>query len=738
MARLPGTLEALYFCVPPNHNLVDKWELVADRLFKIRHCRDIEGQKLELPLLAPPIDPEILVRAKAAGVDIDEALGDLAMPLPHYRFQVITQKAGELCAEVKSLGSALLAVMEKRDGEAMALLRNTHEKRLLKAVRDLKQQQISEAQAGLEALKHSREATRYRRDYYQRLLIEFMNPEEVAHNALMTLSLILQTFQTGIKWGAVPASLIPNIKGGFVTTLGVLFGGGNTGDAVSRASDAIGTLAATLGSAGSLISTMGSYRRRAEDWALQVFLAQKELDGQERQIAAAEIRVAVAEADWANQELQIQNSLETRDFMHQKFTNQELYDWMVAQISTLYFKSYQLAVDMARKAERAYAHELGVATPGIIQYGYWDNLKKGLLAGDHLHHDLKRLEVAYLDRNRREYELTKHVSLRAVDPTALVRMRETGEAVFGLPEAIFDMDFPGHYMRRIKSVSLSIPCISGPYSGVHVTLRLLKSRIRRIPDLINGDYPPQGDDDRFMPGTAVVREVATSSGQNDSGLFELNFRDERYLPFEGAGVESLWSMAINKPFAAFDLDSISDVVLHLRYTARDGGEMLRHAASASLESGLQTALTDIEGNARPQAQLFSVRHDFPDAWARFQSQAVAAGARHELRLDIKNEHFPFWSQGRLNHVSDVILLARSTADPPPGSLSVFASADPGNTATIATLSEEPLPDDPSNLPMGRLLVGPMNPLPAEPTGDVTLYFEDKSLSELWFVVMWHA
>ena len=37
---------------------------------------------------------------------------------------------------------------------------------------------------------------------------------------------------------------------------------------------------------------------------------------------------------------------------------------------------------------------------------------------------------------------------------------------------------------------------------------------------------------------ARVQSIVTSHGQNDSGLFELNFRDERYLPFEGAGAIS--------------------------------------------------------------------------------------------------------------------------------------------------------------------------------------------------------
>ena len=158
---------------------------------------------------------------------------------------------------------------------------------------------------------------------------------------------------------------------------------------------------------------MGGYRRRAEDWLLQIALANEELEGIEKQIAAAEIRVAIAKADLENHKLQILNSRETQEFMQQKFTNQELYDWMVSQTSELYFQSYQLAYDLAKKCERAFAFELGMDSPSMIRHGYWDNLKKGLMAGEYLHHDLKRLEVAYLDHNEREYELTKHISLSA-------------------------------------------------------------------------------------------------------------------------------------------------------------------------------------------------------------------------------------------------------------------------------------------------------------------------------------
>jgi hypothetical protein len=724
--------DALYFCVPPNDILLEKWDIVADRLFKIRHCQNIEGRALALPLLSPPIDPAILVRAKAAGVAIDDIIGKLYAPLPHYRFHVMAQKASEVCIEAKALGAALLSALEKRDGEELAMLRNTHEMRLLKAVQEIKEKQVDEAKHALAGLRKSRESAALRVSHYQGLLITFLSPEEIASTALGAASLLLQVAQFGASWGASAASLIPNIKGGFVTTLGLTFGGDNVSRAAENAATAIGQLSSILAGTGGLISSMGGFRRRAEDWLLQIQTAGKELESLDRQIAAAEIRVAIAESDLENHKLQVENSRETQDFMQQKFTNQELYDWMVGQTSTLYFQSYQLAYDLARKAERAFAFELGEEQPGIIRYGYWDNLKKGLLAGDHLHHDLKRLETAYLDRHRREYELTKHISLRYLAPLELIRLIETGAAEIALPEALFDMDFPGHYMRRIKSVSLSIPCITGPYTGVGATLRLQKSRIRWNPNA-DGGYGPSGDDDpRFATHHAATRAIATSTGQNDGGVFELNLRDERYLPFEGEGVESLWGLMINREFAQFDLNTISDVVLHIRYTARDGSDQLRTAALKSLED-LQTALTTLDGKPLPLTRLFSVRHEFPTEWAKFRSQTPPDGQLYELALSLKEEHYPFWSRGRLSGVERVDLLARSGLDPLPSRIEVADTADP--TDTSATKDE--LVNDPS---LGHLLIGSLSNigLPAKPIGLLRLYFDANVLDDLWIAVTWKS
>src|SRR4029434_10245371 len=105
-------------------------------------CMNIEGVVRELPLFEPPIDPALLVRATALGLDLASVLDDLSAPLPHYRFTFMLQKAREFCEELKQLGNLLLSALEKKDAEKLAQVRAGHEKALLTAVREVKKQQI--------------------------------------------------------------------------------------------------------------------------------------------------------------------------------------------------------------------------------------------------------------------------------------------------------------------------------------------------------------------------------------------------------------------------------------------------------------------------------------------------------------------------------------------------------------------------------------------------------------------
>src|SRR5205085_2860442 len=113
------------------------------------------------------------------------------------------------------------------------------------------------------------------------------------------------------------------------------------------------------------------------------------------------------------------------------------------------------------------------------RFGYWDSMKKGLMTHQALLADIKRMELAYLAANAREYELTRHISLAQLDPGALMSLKMTGKATIQIPELVFAIDHPSHYFRRIKTVAMSLVCSAGPYTTVAATLSLVSNRYRK-------------------------------------------------------------------------------------------------------------------------------------------------------------------------------------------------------------------------------------------------------------------
>jgi Tc toxin complex TcA C-terminal TcB-binding domain len=661
-----GTATAFYFCIPPNDKLLSLWDIVEDRLFKIRHCMNIEGIIRQLPLFEPPIDPALLVKAAAAGLDLGSVLADIHAPLPCYRFQVLLQKAVDFCAEVKSLGQALLSVVEKKDAEGLSALRVGHETVALEAARETRRQNVHEAGRQLEALKKARKVTEVRHDFYENILDRI--PEESNQLAELGDAQHLEQQGQGEESTANEiAAYAPDITVGFSGMGGhstISLGRANVIAQYQARSREKSFDASQHTHKANMASITGSWVRRTNDWKLQLDLATKELEQIDKQIGAAEIRVAVAENDLHTHDTQIENSKSVEEFLRNKYTSEELYGWMLSQVSTVYFQSYKLAYEMARKAERAFRFERGLIDSSFIQFGYWDGLKKGLVSGEKLLFDLKRMEAAFLTDNRREHEITKHVSLNELDPFALLALKQGGYCEFEIPEALIDLDYPGHYMRRIKSVSVTLPCVVGPYTGIHCTLTLLRNRVRVKPSPADPYVEDaENPDPRFITDFVSLQSIATSNGQNDPGLFELNFGDTRYLPFEGAGLDSRWRIEMPKACNAFDFNTLSDVILTIRYTARDGGTLLREKALAAAQlpevaltpPGVTTALT-----APSQASLvrmFSARYDFPNEWHRFLHPADTA-QEHKIVLDINPERFPFAFRDKALELLELHLFVR--------------------------------------------------------------------------------
>ncbi len=751
-----GIGRTLYFCIPPNEKLLEYWDKVADRLFKIRHCMNIEGVVRQLPLFDPPIDPGALVRAVAAGLDIASIVNNINQPLSTIRGPLLLQKALELTGEVKSLGRALLDALEKGDAQHLALLCQRHEIGSLNLARDVRFLQWKEAEAGTESLLESRSVVWERYRHYKRILgaaetdidalkaldlaregvtednfdsvydalveryarplareayrketsvgglMEFagnvvvsafggklgetlpLNKNENAElNIFLPTGDTFSTAATALKIAAPILALIPQFDA-HATPLGVGaktgFGGIQLSGAAREGADVAEKISSAFKSSADRAARMAVYYRRADDYVLQANLATSELEQYGRQVIAALLREQILKRDYENHLKRIDDLQTQETFLHEKFTSEELYAWMQGELSKTYYDCYKFAYDVAKRAEQTLKHE--VMRPEFdelhpIEFGYWDSGRKGLLAGETLHLDLRRLEMAHLEQSRREYEITRSVSLARLDPIALLRLKATGACEVSIPEWLFDMDTPGQYMRRLKTVALTIPAVVGPHTGVHCKLSLLRSSIR-VSSLAGDQYGRtlNGDDSRFRDFAGAIQSIVTSTGENDAGLFEVDLRDERYLPFEGAGAISSWRLELPGDIPQFDVSTISDVVFHLRYTAREAGH-LRAAAVEAAKAVLEEPDTLF--------QLFTLNTDFAGAWSSFRD--AQSDATRTLSIAVDENRFPYWVK-RLG-MDDTIVATFVVADwrknklaVAPATVTFDGNAEDGWTMTI--------------------------------------------------------
>jgi hypothetical protein len=763
-----GIGRALYFCIPQNQTLLAYWDTVADRLFKIRNSENIQGVVQQLPLFDPPLDPGMLVKAAAAGVDIASVVAGLNQPLGPMRAPYLIQKALELSGEVRSLGAALLAAIEKGESENLALIRQTHEVALQSLVQNVRFLQWKHAQEATNALLKSRASAYERYSNYLRLLGQTpdantappsLNPDraEITETTFDDLySKLLGEFDLAVPTqtqgplqlaqGSSPSdtsgatgngslyliqnedqelnthlptardlrvgSGIANLIAGSLTPIpsgeahlafwgiGIhsnIVSGKVLGAVAKIAAEAMQIAAAYESDQAGLASRTASYQRRADEWMHQVNLAARDLMAIGRQTIGSLIAEQIAYHEYQNVKTQIQQAQEIQSFLQDKFANQQFYGWMQSEIAGLYYQYYRFACDTGRRAEQTMKRELmrpQLDDTQFIQFNYWDAGHQGLLSGEALHFDLKRLEMAYHDNNTRELEMTRHISLRQLAPQALVAMRLTGTCTVSIPEWLFDRDCPGHYMRRIKSVALSIPSVVGPYASVNCTLGLQASSLRISPLLANGTYgrDTSQDDARFTDYFGATDVIVTSGAANDSGLFETNLHDERFLPFEGAGAISTWTLTLPSDLRPFDYTTISDVIVHLRYTAREAGNPLGTQATAELKK----IFADVKKS--PQTLLLCLKYDFPTEWAAY----VNGGGNTPFQAKMDSSFLPYYVQGmkKVNVFGDVRVYGESaeganeTASVPAvnalaGSLTSPAGANLTLPGSLATMTSNP-------------------------------------------------
>lgn len=633
----------LGFCIPPDADLIRRWDRLEGHLRLLHTCCDITGAKRELALFAPKIDPARLADLRAMGLPIEDFVDQSSMVAPPFRFAFLIEKAKGLAATADGFSTQVLAAMERQDGEALTKLQLTQQREIEGLTSAVREMETAVAESGLEVLRRRKASLEQRRAYYTQLLAAGLNVEEFVQRAAAAKLFEIRTIEATLGFLAGAVHLIPELGSPFA----LKFGGKQTGDAARSISVGMSAVASQLEAVSSFAGLEAGFSRRAEGWRQELTVTNGELAQVQEDIRGAGKRLELATRMQSIHERSIQHTDSLMRFHAEKATGAALYATCVKDLLAQSRAAFTAALSLARMAEAAYRFERDDTVPPFVTGGYWKSENRGLHAGNALLSDLIRMENRFLEQTAPLLHVNQPFSLAQIAPEALVKLQKDGWCRFTVPELWFDLFYPGHYNRKIRMVKLSIPCVTGPFVSVGATLTLLGGKIRR--QVNDADRLPEP---RNLPNR---RSIATSTAQADSGVFEFSFRDEEYLPFEGAGaVDSEWELRLPTKFPQFDYQTIADVIVHASYTALADSEWREKVESgkAGKKAEIATKLAT-DGIER----VLSLRFDFPDAFR----QLLSSPEKTVVTFKITQEMFPYFLRDRKLGVKKARLAVRSSA-----------------------------------------------------------------------------
>ncbi|MFV8800308.1 neuraminidase-like domain-containing protein [Yersinia sp. LJYL362] len=561
------------FLPPYNEVLLAYWDKLDIRLYNLRHNLSLDGQPLHLPLFATPVDPKELQRQHGAGDGISSSLTPIAAATSLYRFPMLLERAKGAVSSVMQFGNALQNALEKQDNEALTLLLQKQQQQVLK-------QTLAFQNINIDILKSSRKATKVmhgsaeeRRDHYKKLITEGVSSDEQKVLASRTTAYLLNIGSiVPISVGAA-MDLAPNIFG--------LADGGSRWGAVAQAtghSMQISSYGIEQGA--NIIDIKANHARRAQEWQLQQTLAEKDVAQLQEQLIGLDLQLSMAEKQRNLAEMEQSHALAIYQMQITRFSGKELYNWMVGRLSGLYFQLFDAAQPLCLMAKSALERDIDASKiQHLFTRSGWNDLYQGLLAGEDLMLNLQKLENIWLIEDERALEVDRTVSLAkvyrelntgnfdlATAISAAVNTKEDTSGVvsitdgilsakFNISDLALNHDYPAAMQlgrkRRIKQISVTLPALLGPYQDVQAVLSYT------------------GDHTDVAKG---CKAIAISRGMNDSGQFQLDFNDGKYLPFEGIDITDKGGFELRFPNATGTqkelLGRLSDIILHIRYTIR--------------------------------------------------------------------------------------------------------------------------------------------------------------------------
>ena len=621
------------FCTPQNpvfNALGLKGNL---ELYKIFNCRNIAGMVRELSVFSATTD-------SVSGIPIIGSSGNLITPginnytPSQYRFRVLIERAKQIAQQAQQMESLFLAALEKEDAENYSQLRARQDLETAKGTIKLQDLRISQAndERGIADIQLGK--VTFIQSHFNDLLAQGQNEFELKGLELLEQS--INFLQGAIVAQSVAAGFY--IASGFLSLTTENLTGrqgsafGSFGSAASSIAGALSTQSSILSIQSSIAAQMASFQRRSQEWEFQSQLAGFDISLANQQVKVADDNVRIVTQERQIAVLNSDHAQVALDFIKNKFTNAELYNFMGNVLERSYSYMLNLSTAIARTAENQLYFERQEQAGPFILDDYWETPSSGFTSGSsgsaidrrgltgsaRLAVDITRLDQYAFDTAKRKLQLTKVISLAQNFPSEFQQFKQTGVFNFELTNRFFDYDFPGHYLRLINSVRTSVVGLLPVYDQIKATLTAGSTSYTVIGGTTFQKIPIK---------RLELDSIALTGASNANGLFELQpTQGELLNPFEGMGIESRWEFKMPQFSNRVDYSNIADVLITVEYTAFD-----------SFQYRAQV-LQDID-NALSFNRGFSFKNNFPDQW--YELGEVQSGpSTFAVTIQLKREFYP--------------------------------------------------------------------------------------------------
>jgi hypothetical protein len=568
----------LTFCIPANPVTVQLRQHAELCLQKIRECKNIAGLDLCL-------DPYGATTADLSGGDFGQLPSTLASglePMP-YRYATLIERTKQFVELSRQMESSMLQFISGAEQAQYEALKASQDLELTQAGVQLKQLQVIQATDGVASAKSQRDRAQLQASHFSELLANGWSVNEQLQVTNLAVADVHQHAAAIAAW------------------IGIWYG-------QSSVSNAIATSGAAWAMNSQFHGLLASFERRNQEWQFELSLARQDVQTGQQQITVAQDQLALANQEQAIATLQTAHARTLVDFLANKFLNADLYEWMAGVLEQVYRFFLQQATQLARLAELQLAFERQEPPASIIKADYWErptteltpdvgssatgtNSVRGLTGSARLLRDVYELDQYAFAKNQRKQQLSETLSLAQLDPFAFQLFRQSGRLPFSTPMSLFDRRFPGHYLRLIKRVRVSVVALIPPTMGIRASLSSVgPTRVTIGPDVF-----------RTVTIQRDPQLVAFTAPVNATGLFELDAQPELLVPFEGLGVDGNW--VFNMPLFAnpFDFDAVADVLITFDYTS---------LYSVDYEQQVRAGLDNRFGADR----AFSFHRELEDAW----------------------------------------------------------------------------------------------------------------------------